>query len=73
MMTNVLMAVLSARAENSSMVSWGETAAFWTMNVGLILFMVLKIAADIRHGAIIMGIGVLLGVYTMVMRLRASQ
>jgi len=33
----------------------------------------LKIAADIRLGAIVMGIGLLLGVGTMLLRLRADR
>jgi len=74
MMTNLILGVLSVRSQDAkAVVSWGETTAFWTINGGLLVFFVLKIAADIRYGAIVMGIGVLLGVYTMVMRLRASE
>jgi hypothetical protein len=73
MMTNVLFGVMSARAqENRDTVAWGEAAALWIMNLGLIVFVGLKIAADIRLGAAVMGIGVLLGVFTLFMRLRES-
>lgn len=44
----------------------------WTINIGLLVFIGLKLAADIRLGAILMGIGVVLGVVTMILRLRAS-
>lgn len=74
MMTNVLFGVLSARgAAQRQVVAWGESVAFWVMNLGLILFLALKIAADIRLGAVVMGIGVLLGVFTLFMRLRAGE
>jgi hypothetical protein len=38
----------------------------------MLVFFVLKITSDTRLGAIAMGIGVLLGVVTMILRLRAS-
>ena len=52
--------------------AWGEPAARWLINLGLLAFFALKIAGDSRLGAIVMGIGVLLGVFTMVRRLLAS-
>jgi len=73
MMTNLLMAVVASRGQASaSVLSWGEPAALWTINVGILVFLGLKISSDIRHGAFIMGIGVLLGVFTMFRRLQAS-
>ncbi len=45
----------------------------WLMNLGLLVFFALKIAADIRLGAIVMGICVLLGVGTMLLQLRADR
>jgi hypothetical protein len=44
----------------------------WTINLGIVVFLALRIGADIRLGAIIMGLGVLLGVFTMFRRLQAS-
>jgi hypothetical protein len=73
MMTNLLLGVLSARSQSARDVwAWGEPAAMWTINLGLLVFIGLKAAADIRLGAIVMGIGVVLGVITMILRLRAS-
>ncbi len=73
MMTNLLMGVVASRAQDgANVMSWGEPAAFWTINLGLLAFFILKISADIRVGAAVMGIGILLGVFTMFRRLRAS-
>lgn len=73
MMTNLILGLLSARTQDSRHVlPWGEPIAMWTLNLGLLAFIGLKIAADIRLGAIVMGIGVLMGVLTMLLRLRAG-
>jgi hypothetical protein len=73
MMTNIILGVDAARTENSAHVlSWGESASMWLINLGMLVFFVLKITSDTRLGAIAMGIGVLLGVVTMILRLRAS-
>jgi hypothetical protein len=73
MMTNLLMAVVASRGQaGAAVLPWGEPAALWTINLGIVVFLGLRIAADIRIGAIIMGIGVLLGVFTMFRRLQAS-
>ncbi|NIV40459.1 MAG: hypothetical protein GWN58_66985, partial [Anaerolineae bacterium] len=62
MMTNVLLGVLAVRSGSGSAIwSWGEPTALWLMNLGLILFVALKMAADTRLGAIVMGLGVVLG------------
>lgn len=74
MMTNLLLGVLSARTWNARRVlSWGESTSMWLINLGILVFLGLKIASDIHTGAIVMGIGVLLGVVTMILRLRASE
>jgi hypothetical protein len=73
MMTNLLLGVYSARTQVSSAVlSWGEPAARWLMNLGLLAFIILKATSDTRLGAIVMRIGVLLGVFTMIRGLLAS-
>jgi len=72
-MTNLLLGVYSARTQESrEVMAWGEPAARWLINLGLLVFFTLKIASDTRLGAIVMGIGVLLGVFTMIRRLLAS-
>lgn len=74
MMTNLLLGVYALRTANTkTVVEWGESASMWLMNLGLLVFFSLKIAADIRLGAMVMGIGVLLGVGTMMLRLRADR
>ena len=73
MMTNIILGVDAARTEDAAHVlSWGESSARWLINLGLLVFFALKITSDSRLGAIVMGIGVLLGVVTMILRLRAS-
>ena len=74
MMTNLILGVLSARTqETSDVLSWGEPAAIWLINLGLVLFVGLKALSDSRLGALVMGVGVLLGVATMLIRLRATE
>ena len=74
MMTNLLLGVYALRTANTKhVVAWGEPVSMWLINLGLLVFFTLKIAADIRLGAIVMGIGVLLGVGTMLLRLRADR
>ena len=73
MMTNLLMGVIASRGQAGiKALPWGESAAFWIINLGILTFVGLKVAADIRVGAIVMGIGVVLGVFTMFRRLLAS-
>jgi len=73
MMTNLLMGVAASRGQaGAGVLAWGEPSALWTINLGIVVFLGLKIAADIRTGAFVMGIGVLLGVFTMFRRLRAA-
>jgi len=73
MMTNLIMGVVYSRGqEGAGVLSWGEPVSFWMINLGIIAFIGMKIAADIRHGAIIMGLGILLGVFVMFRRLQKS-
>jgi len=69
MMTNLLLGVHSARAQAArDVLPWAEPTALWILNLGLIAFIGLKIVADVRTGALLMGVGVLLGVGTMLIR-----
>ena len=73
-MTNLILGVLSVRGYAArNVLSWAEPAALWLMNLGLILFVVLKFTADSRLGSIVMGIGVVLGVITMIVRLLSKN
>jgi hypothetical protein len=73
MMTNLILPVVSSRAqEKSNLMSWGEPVSMWTINLGMLVFFGLKISSDIRIGAAVMGIGILLAVFTMFRRLLAS-
>jgi hypothetical protein len=70
MMTNLVLAVHFQRADASrSVAAWAEPAAMWLMNLGLIVFLALKISSDVRIGALVMGVGVVLGVATAIYRL----
>lgn len=74
MMTNLILGVLSERAKASSHIfAWGEPLAMWVMNLGLVIFLGLEITSESKVGAVVMGIGVLLGVLTMIQRLRAEK
>lgn len=74
MMTNLILGVDSVRSHGAQHVlSWAEPTALWLMNVGLVLFVALKFASDTRLGAIVMGVGVLLGVGTMIVRLLSKE
>jgi hypothetical protein len=73
MMTNLLFLVVRSRAQSGAgVMGWGEPAAFWLMNLGIIVFLWLRVSYDIRIGAAVMGIGVVVGVITYFMRLRSS-
>jgi len=72
-MTNLLLGVYSQRTQGTkNVLSWGEPVGMWTINLGMLVFFGLKIAMDIRLGAIVMGVGVVLAVVTMILRLAAS-
>lgn len=70
MVTNLLFGVVSIRTRTAETVhQYAEPLAMWLINIGLVTFLVLKIAIDIRHGAFLMGAGVLLAVGLMLYRL----
>ena len=73
MMTNLVLAVHLQRADaQRSLAPWAEPTALWLLNLGLITFLALKIASDVRIGAVVMGVGVVLGVGTALWRLWAD-
>lgn len=72
--TNLLFAVLSVRTRDATdLVGWGEPAAVWLLNLGLVLFVVLRVVQGIRHGALVMGLGVLLGLIVVLYRFLAGE
>jgi hypothetical protein len=73
MMTNLLLGLYSARTQDVRhiLATW-EPMAILLLNLGILVFFLLKITQDMRVGAIFMGIGVVLGVLTMIARLGAS-
>ena len=74
MMTNLVLAVHLERAyATRQLASWGAPAGLWLLNLGLLAFIGLKFASDIRTGALLMGIGVLLSVGTVLWRLWADD
>lgn len=74
MMTNLLFGVIYARsATTRELITWAEPATMWLLNLGLVVFFALKISIDSRYGALIMGLGALLGIVTLVYRLRATR
>lgn len=74
MMTNLLLGVHSQRSQGTShILTWGEPLAMWLINLGLVLFFALEIISESKVGSAVMGIGVLLGVFTMIQRLRADK
>jgi hypothetical protein len=74
MMTNLLFGVLSVMSwQKKEVVAWGEKTTMWLVNLGILAFVGVVAFSDSRLGAIVMGVGVLLGVFTMLMRLNASK
>ena len=74
MMTNLLLGVYSQRSQGSRhILSWAEPLAMWSINLGLVTFFALEIISESKVGSVVMGIGVLLGVFTMIQRLRADK
>lgn len=64
--TNGLLGVYSNRTRNTrTLHEWAEPAAFWLVNIGLVTFAATEFAMGSKHGAIVMGVGVLLAVATM--------
>lgn len=71
--TNLLFGVMSARSRFGGGDSWAQPAAMWLMNAGLVVFIGLFIATGSRHGALVMGTGVLLGVAWALLSLRETS
>lgn len=68
--SNGLFGMLSGRTRDARILhAWAEPGAFWLLNLGLLAFIATEVAYGGRHGAIVMGVGVLLGVATMGYRL----
>ena len=73
-MTNLILGMDSVRTYVSrDILSWGETVGLWLMNLGLIVFVAMKYFSESRYGAIVMGIGVIVGVGTMIVRLLSKE
>lgn len=71
LLTNLLLGVISVRTQRvPPRYSWTEPTAMWLLNAGIVLFVALEAVMTVSHGATIMGIGVLLGVGTMLRRLQ---
>ena len=74
MMTNLLFGVLSVKTwARRDVLAWGEKTSMWLVNLGILAFVGMVAFSDSRLGAMVMGVGVLLGVLTMVLRLNASE
>ena len=76
--TNVVLALILARTAGTvdRAPSWVATLGFWAMNLGLLVFIVglgQDIAEIKRIGAPVMGIGILLVLYVLAMRLWSSM
>ncbi len=73
MMTNLLLGVYSARTAGlPDRYGWAEPAALWGLNGGLLVFLAVRIPTGRPDGAVLMGLGVLLGVLVMLDRLRSE-
>lgn len=73
-MTNLILGICSVRSQNAGQVfSWAEPAGLWLTNLGIVVFVAVKFAADSRAGAFVMGIGVLLGVGAMIARFLSER
>lgn len=74
MMTNLIFGVLSVYTwKNRKVVAWGEKASMWLINLGILTFVGVVAFSDSRLGAIVMGVGILLGVFTMLMRMMSAD
>lgn len=70
-LTNALLGVYSARTRDAvERYAWTEPVAMWLLNLGIVVFVAVEAIFQTGHGAIVMGVGVLLGVATMVLRLQ---
>lgn len=72
-MANLLFGVIAVQTRAATTrYPWAAPAAMWLLNAGIVLFVVVEAAMGVSHGAAIMGVGVLLGVGTMIHRLQAD-
>jgi hypothetical protein len=76
-LTNAILGLLVvATAARREIWSWADGLVFWGMNLGLVVFIV-GLVADVanvkRVGTPIMGLGILLGLLTIAMRLRDDR
>lgn len=71
--SNLLFGVISARTRtDDAEPTWAQPAAMWLMNGGLVVFIATFIATGERHGALVMGVGVLLALGWSFLSLRRS-
>jgi hypothetical protein len=76
--TNVVFALILVRTAGAvdRIPAWVATLGFWAMNLGLLVFLVglgQDIAEVKRIGAPVMGVGILLVLYVLAMRLRSAM
>lgn len=75
--TNLVFALaLALAADRRAIWPWADQVVYWLMNLGLVVFAVglaLEVAEVKRIGAPVMGIGILLGLAVITMRLRQSD
>ena len=73
MMTTLILSVIMVYTWDArDTLAWGDKTALWLIHGGIVLFVLVKATSDSRLGAIVMGVGVLLGVYTLLQRLRSN-
>jgi hypothetical protein len=76
-MTNLILGMgLTLAADQASRWSWADQLVFWVVNIGLVIFLIGLVAASPeikRIGAPTMGIGILLGLATVALRLWSSD
>lgn len=75
--TNLVFALaLALAADRRTIWPWADQVVYWLMNIGLVIFAVGLASETVemkRIGAPVMGIGILLGLALVTMRLRASD
>lgn len=68
--TNLILAVLTVRTDPTvDPVGWAEGAALWVLNIGIVIFVALRITMETRDGAYIMGSGAVIAVLVILYRL----
>jgi hypothetical protein len=75
--TNLIFALaLTLAADRRTDLAWADQVVYWAMNVGLVIFavgLIAEVPEIKRVGAPIMGVGILLGLAVIAIRLRASD